>query len=824
MSKVFKNNSLGKEVWSTKYKELVNTIDGVKHDFVDKHMISYANQISKAGNKYKDNIDEDSIYDLLRDFKKLVLGGSIMYGLSHPKSLVSLSNCWAIGKPDAKDSYGTIMKYDQQLVHLMKRRGGVGLDLSFIRPHGSIVRNAAITSTGVVPFAKRYSNTTLEVAQDGRRGALILTLDANHRDAIDFIKSKANTSEIQGANISLKVSDKDILKIIEHDHVSSKNIAMDVPFDTEKNNFSYRTFTELSETARNFAEPGLLFWDRINEQVDSIVYGKYGYAPVGVNPCGELPLSELESCRLLSIIVSAYVKNPYTPDAEFDYEEWEKDVYNAQKIADNIVDLEIAKINNILKKLYKEKEEYGKDNNGDIEIEMWETAIIKARGGRRTGLGYMGLADAFAMMGYKYGSNESIQFSESVTKSFMLASYKSSIDMAKNRGAFEVYDEAEFDSNAKNIQTIKSLLDDEYLEKYRMYGRRNIQNLAIAPTGSISIVAGVSSSIEPIFNIRYTRRKRAFYGDSNYVVDENGNKWTETVVVHRPFIDWFNLTYKTDKGYGIISKMSDDELNEIISGSPFAESTAHEINPISKIELQAAIQKYIDASISNTLNLPEDATAEQVKEYFLYGWGLGLKGMTVYRDGSRSGVLLKNKRKEFKYSDAIKRPSLTYGKVHNIMINKNNWVVLIGFVDNWDEKNPYEIFAFKHDPINSDEYRTLVISKNKKKNYSLNYYESTNWRPVTIIDNIIEKFSGKEEEVITRLISTLLRHGVNVKWIYEQMNKVDGDITDFHLAITRVLAKYVKDKEGESCPECGRDLSYEGGCLICHSCGWSKCS
>lgn len=842
---IFKNNPLGESVWSSKYgsnhspfsfeKKPTTTVDGI--------LIRISEKIYKAKSN-NGEISSKEIYGLLKDLKKMVLGGSILYGLKHEEKLVSLSNCWVIGDYHPKDSYGTIMKYDEELVQLSKRRGGVGLDLSWIRPKDSIVHNSSLYSTGVVTFAKRYSNSILEVGQDGRRGALMLTLDISHPDVKDFIDAKANSSEIKGANISIRVDDDYMRKVIKDEYLEHKienheenddfNRILD-DFNRALKDVNYSgIFSQIALNARNFAEPGLQFISRIDEQVDSMIYEKAGFKPITSNPCGELYLGPYESCRLASMIVSAYVSNPFTENAEFDYEEFEKDVYKGQIILDNIIDLEIEKIDMISKKLRKELLEFGPYNNGMVEIELWEKAREKALNGRRTGLGYMGLADAFAMMGYQYGSEESILLAKFITKSFMKASYMASIDLAESRGAFPVYNEEEIVSGAKNIETILKILPEEYIEKYHKYGRRNIQNLAIAPTGSISIIAGVSSSIEPLFNIRYKRRRRlnAFMSlnelEKKTVIEEDGEYWVENVVIHPMFIKWAEMT----KGMNMSSivKLNDKEFEELFKESPYYKSTAHEINPIEKIEMQAAIQEYIDGSISNTLNLPSEVTSKEVKSYLLYAWGLGLKGITVYRDGSREGILLKNEKKPFDFIDAAKRPKFINADVHNIIVNGNNWIVIVGklFGKDKESEKPYEIFAIQHDKIETKGIIAFTVSKNSKGNYSLTARDNTmlySEEERVIIPNIVDNFKGKEEEVITRLLSTGLRHGINIKWLHQQLSSVTGIITDFHIALLRVLAKYIPNEEtSELCPECKNRLTYEGGCLVCHSCGYSKCN
>lgn len=825
--KYFGGDELAAKVYRDKYE---NMYDKITKDSTPAKMLKrIAENIMMVEGHFNNPMTEKRVSGLLKNFKYIIPGGSILYGLNDAEGLVSLSNCFVIGREHEKDSYGAIMKRDEEMIQLMKRRGGVGMDLSFIRQHGSVVRNAAKTSTGIVPFAERYSNSIKEVAQGGRRGAGMLTLNFGHPDTLKFINAKANTDKITGANISVKIDD-DTLKYVSKNFdnyvdTTAMEDANNMAFISEDasrlGNDNIYKFKTLIKNARDFSEPGILFWDRIKEQIDYSIYNGE-FAPISTNPCGELPLSGDEGCRLLSMVLYNYVSNPFTQNAEFDFQKFEKDVESAQQIMDDIVSLEISYINDIIITLEDEEKYIDRKNESTVtvELELWKRIKVKAKNGRRTGLGYTALADTIAALGHRFGSNESIEIAEEITKTMMRGSYRSSIKMAKNRGCFNSYKSEEFDSDNKYIKKIKLLFYDEpdILKMWEIYGRRNIQNLAIAPTGTISILAQTSSGIEPVFNLRYTRRRRPvnIHKDQVLVVDENGEKWEEYNIVHHKFMEWARIAGETID----LSNISDKEFNKIVEKSPYYMSTAHEIDPSDKITMQGAIQQWIDSSISNTLNLHEKVTKEDVFKYALYAWETGCKGFTVYRDGSRGGILInkKNATNPFSQNDAIKRPKKLDCTVHHVTIVGNKWVVLIGNIDG----KPYEVFAFKGNlqyVPSSLTYRLERVSRG--------HYRLITGASHVIIENINEHFDKPEEEFITRLISTSLRHGTNVKHVFSQLSKSKGYITDFQKAIARVLRTYIKDEElniaKEMCPECNSVLVYEGGCFICNSCGYSKC-
>jgi len=835
----FGGDELAASVFINKYSAKYNTPTDM-HERI-------ANNIHRIESKYPNPLSIDYIFSLLDKFKYLIPGGSVMFGLNNYNMPVSLGNCFVIGEENEKDSYGTIIRRDEEQVQLMKRRGGVGQDLSFLRGKGSRVNNAARTSTGVVPFAERYSNSIKEVAQDGRRGAGMLTLNITHPDALDFIKAKANTDKINGANISLKIDDFFMNSLKEvNDIFIKKKLSFDEANEIaapyfRKTSSVYEprfnndfVFNELIKNTRNFSEPGILFWDRVEEEIDSILYDEF--SPVSTNPCGELPLSPYESCRLASLNLYSYVDNPFTEDAEFNFDLFEDHVISAQRIMDDIVDLEIEQINIILRKLgseiiipNSEQEDFYTDEkyNGsiDVEISLWKKILSKTERGRRTGLGITAFGDMFAALGIKYDSNDGIFMAENIFSLMLKNSYKSSIIMAKERGFFPAYNGGELvnkDFQVKMIDTLKTLFhnEPEIIEMWKIYGRRNIQNLAIAPTGSISIMTQTTSGIEPVFNLRYKRRKRVNgevdkSSKKEIITDDNGT-WELFNVTHPKFKTWYKIKYP-DRKPDSLDSMPEELFKEIVKESPYFESSAHEIDPIKKITLQSIAQKYIDGAISITHNLPEDVTEEQVKKLALYAWETGCKGFTIYRDNSRGGILIKDKKPAFEKNDAAQRPESIDCDVHQTSIKGELWTVLIGTIN----KSPYEIFAFKsNNNAKLPSGEGYKLSKIKSKQYSL----TKNGEDV--ISNILDYFDAPEEEFITRLMSGAFRHGMDVSYVYEQLVKSNGYVTDFSKAIARILNKYVtkslSKKQAETCPECGNTVVFSGGCVSC-SCGWSKC-
>jgi len=782
------NDSLVANVWMDKYalKSGEGEYVELSPDDTIKRM---AKELSRIENKYKNPISYEVIYDLMKGFNKFVLGGSPLFGIGNDYTLSTLGSCFVVDSPI--DSYGGIFKTDQELAQLMKRRGGVGIDLSSIRNRGSRVTNAASSSTGVVPFAGRFSNTTREVAQEGRRGALMLSLDIEHPDSEEFISAKDDLNKITGANISVRISDE-FMKHLEADR-------------------NLKLWNKLIHQAWKSAEPGVLFWDRIIENSPADCYE--GFNTVSTNPCSELPLCPYDSCRLAAINFYAYVKNPFTVDAIFDYDEFIGDVHVAQRMMDNIIDLEEEKIIKIRNKITSDPEP---EKIKSVERDLWYQIQNKLMMGRRTGLGQMGLADAGAALGLKYASDEFIKFADTVNDVMSAHSYMESVTLAKERGAFPMWNLYK-EINNKYLQRVFSRLAEEHIVEYHQYGRRNIANLTIAPTGSISMLAGVSSGIEPVFALSYTRKRKVSADNPNKKFqDKQGDWWEEYTVVHPKLNYWFNA-FAGNEPKDVepwLDEFPKDILDKAIKRSPYKNSTAHEIDPYTKLRLQSIIQPYIDHSISVTYNLPKETTEEQVAKLYYTAWESGLKGMTVYRDGCREGILSVKKATKFDKHDAPKRPKDLICDIHNIMAKGRPWKVFIGLMD----EMPYEVFA-----VNGTMDR-IPIDKGVLRRIQSGRYDLISLTGETVIEDITHNMT-QEEEAFTRTISWALRHGAKLSFGVEQLNKAEGDITSFAKAIARTLKKYCKDGEikGAACPNCGTIMVSEGGCWICKQCGGSKC-
>jgi len=743
----FEGNELQANVWVDKYclqdKE-GNYLESTPDDMFHRH----AKEFARIESKYSNPLTEEEIYDLLKDFKYVIPGGSILYGLGNNHSHTSLGNCFVIG--DTTDSYGSICKIDEEQVQLMKRRGGVGHDLSHLRPAGAKVNNAALTSTGAVSFMHRYSNSTREVAQGGRRGALMLTMDVSHPDIEAFIESKADTTKLTGCNISVKVTD-DFMRSMEAGAEGAT-----------------RVWGKLIHQAWSTAEPGVLFWDTVLDRDPASKYP--GFKPVSTNPCGEIPLCPYDTCRLMSINLFSFVVNPFTPQAYFDIVKFTDVVHAAQRLMDDIVDLEEEKINSILEKIRNENEEY----YHNVEYKLWEKIHYKLTKGRRTGLSCIGLADFLAALNIKYGSDESLQWSDMVFAQFHDSAYESSYKLAQERGAFPLW--------SKDIDPTP---------------RRNISLLTVPPSGSLAILAGITSGIEPVYQLEYTRRRKVEKSDNIVYTDKNGDNWEEYKVYHSKY-----------ERYG--------------SPEAYKGCTAHEIDPKRRVLLQAAIQQHIDHSISSTINLPTEATEEQVSELYLLAWKAGCKGITIYRDGCRDGVLISKptkKAEKFEPHSAPKRPKQLPAKLAYATIKGEKFCILIGMY----EGKPYELFAFN---VNKENFFL-----NSTYKYNIVKIESGKYNLVSedgtfTYGTVTEKLTD-DQAAITRLISTSLRHGAEIRFIVEQLNKTEGDLTSFAKAMARVLKAYIADGtviKGVSCDVCGSEMVMENGCQVCKSCGASKCS
>lgn len=822
----FKGDTLSSDVWINKYA-LKDSEDNIYELTPIQMHHRIASELNRIENKYPNPLSKDKIFDLIKDFKYIIPQGGPMSGIGNNLQIVSLSNCFVIGNDS--DSYGGISRTDEEQVQLMKRRGGVGHDLSHIRPKGTPVKNSALTSTGVVPFMERYSNSTREVAQDGRRGALMLSISIDHPDSEDFIDAKMTAGKVTGANVSVKLTDKFMNSIVDNTPFKQQfPINSETPRIT-KDVDSKKLWKKIVHNAWKSAEPGILFWDTIIKESIPDMYGKE-WETVSTNPCGEIPLCKSDSCRLLALNLYSYVNNPFTPDANFDWDLFEEHVIYAQRFMDDIIDLEIEKIDSILEKLNNDPEPEKIKRN---EIDLWIGVREKAEQGRRTGLGITSEGDMIAALGLKYGTTESTDFAESVHKKLAVTAYKSSIIMAKERGSFKVWD---FDTEFNNpfIQRIWNELDDNFKELYKKYGRRNIAQLTIAPTGSVSIMTQTTSGIEPVFLPVYTRRRKINPNDKNTktsFIDEVGDHWEEYNVFHPKFKIWAEINgYDTDE----LERMKSTDLQSIIEKSPYFGATSNDVNWVEKVNMQGKIQKWVDHSISVTVNLPNDATEELVSEVYETGWRSGCKGLTVYRDGSRSGVLISKsegtkKSDIFQENDAPKRPKSLSCDVIRFTTKGEKWIGFLGLIDN----RPYEIFTGLQEKVNIPTYiESGEIVKTKFKDdesrYDFVYIDK---------DGYQQEFRGlnrafnREFWNVGRLISGILRHGMPLPNLLTLLDKLDfGDsenITSWKNGVKRMIKKYIKDgtkTKGETCPECGsHNIVYKEGCKTCLDCSWSRC-
>ena len=748
----FKGDDLRANVWVDKY--CLRDGDEYLEKDPDDMFVRLATEFARIEMNYPKPMSYEEIYYLLSNFTYIIPGGSMLYGIGNVHSYSSLGNCFVIG--NTEDSYGSIMQIDEEQAQLMKRRGGVGHDLSHLRPKGSLVSNSANTSTGAAAFMHRYSNTTREVGQDGRRGALMLTMNVDHPDILDFVTAKDDLTKVTGANISVKVTDV-FMEGVKADNKIAKNI-----------------WNTIIHQAWKSAEPGVLFWDTIIKNSPADIYPEF--KSISTNPCGEIPLCAYDTCRLMSINLFSFVEKPFTSDAYFDVSKFIIVTKAAMRLMDDAVDLECEKIDKILDKIYKEG---GQDS---VEWNLWIKIKDKLIQGRRTGLSCIGLADCLAALGIVYGSEKSISFCNLKFKLFHDCAYESSNEMAEQRGAFPLFDKYRgqhlLDDNGQIVVDVP---------------RRNIALLTVPPSGTISMMAGISSGIEPIFNLSYTRRRKVETSNNVAYVDKNGDKWEEYEVFHPAYEQFCDLV-----NYNISE----------IERSAFMGATANEIDPFKRVDLQATIQRWIDHSISSTINLPKETTEQTINDIYMYAWEKGCKGITIYREGCRDGVLINkfDKTTEFKQYNAPRRPKSLDSDVKEVKIKGNTYSVLVGLMDN----KPYEVFVLN--------YSLPSIKGKIVKEESGKYLYGT--------INVTEQLTD-EQAAITRLVSTALRHGTDIKFIVEQLNKTQGDLTSFSRAIARVLKQYVKngtELKGSNCPLCGSKLVVENGCEICKSCGTTKCN
>ena len=828
--KYFEGDELAARVWVNKYAVKDSFGKIYEKSPEDMHW-RIANEVARVEKKYPNPLSAQDLFNVMDHFRYIVPQGSPMTGIGNNFQVASLSNCFVIGVDGEADSYGAIFKIDEEQVQLMKRRGGVGHDLSHIRPKGSPVKNSALTSTGLVPFMERYSNSTREVAQDGRRGALMLTVSIKHPDSEAFIDAKMEEGKVTGANVSVKIDDEFMQAATE-----GKDYIQQYPLNSE--NPTYKKEIKASDlwkkivhNAWKSAEPGVLFWDTILRESVPDCYADLGFRTVATNPCGEIPLCPYDSCRLLAINLYSYVVNPFTKEAYFDFNLFKKHVALAQRIMDDIIDLEQEKIELILKKIETDPED---EEVKHTERELWQKISKKTGMGRRTGVGITAEGDMIAALGLRYGTEEATTFSEQIHKTIALTAYRASMEMAKERGAFEVYD-AEREKNNPFILRLKEADADLY-EQMVKYGRRNIACLTIAPTGTTSLMTQTTSGIEPVFLPVYKRRRKVNPNDTNVhidFVDNTGDAFEEYIVFHPKFKTWMKVN-----GYDLDKRYSQEELDALVAKSPYFKATSNDVDWLMKVKMQGRIQKWVDHSISVTINLPNNVDEDLVNKLYVEAWRSGCKGCTVYRDGSRAGVLIAatpEKKPEVPIcqppSVVEVRPKVLEADVVRFQNNKEKWVAFVGLLDGY----PYEIFT---GVLDDDEGIILPknitrghIIKNTDDNGVKRYdfqFENKRGYKVTI-EGLSEKFN-KEYWNYAKLISSVLRYRMPIDRVIRLVGQLELDsesINTWKNGVERALKKYVVDgtaAKGQKCPNCGNEtLVYQEGCLICTTCGTSRC-
>lgn len=834
--KYFEGDELAARVWATKYalKDSQGNYFELTPDDMHRRI---AREIARIERKYKNPMDEQLLFDLMSHFRYLVPQGSPMAGIGNNLQVGSLSNCFVIGLKGEPDSYGGIIKIDEEQVQLMKRRGGVGHDLSHLRPKGAEVKNSALTSTGLVPFMERYSNSTREVAQDGRRGALMLTVSVKHPDSEAFVDAKMTEGKITGANVSLKIDDAFMQAAIE-----GKEYTQQYPIHAEKPKYSQKidatTFwNKIIHNAWQSAEPGVLFWDTIIRESLPDCYADLGFKTVSTNPCGEIPLCPYDSCRLLAINLYSYVENPFTPNAKFNFSKFKEHVMYAQRMMDDIIDLEMEKIETIIAKIEADPET---DEVKATELNLWKKIKDKTSQGRRTGVGTTAEGDMIAAMGLTYGTEEATKFSVEVHKTLALAAYRSSVMLASERGAFPVFDYKR-EVNNPFMNRLKEA-DSELYDLMLKYGRRNIACLTIAPTGTTSILTQTTSGIEPVFLPVYKRRRKVNANDKEVrvdFVDESGDAFEEYVVYHPKFITWMNIN-----GIEVKDNYTQEQIDEIVAKSPYYKATSNDVDWLNKVKMQGAVQKWVDHSISVTINLPNDVSEDMVNKLYVEAWKSGCKGCTVYRDGSRSGVLISLKSEKKKTTENAapspadengfvthKRPIELDADVVRFQNNKEKWIAFIGLIDG----KPYEIFTGIADddegifcPKSVSKGKIIkVIDDNGQKRYDFQFVNKRGFK--TTIEGLSEKFNP-EFWNYAKLISGVLRYRMPIAQVLKLVGSLELDnqsINTWKVGVERALKKYLPNGEkasGQTCPNCGQEsLVYQEGCLICTNCGTSRC-
>ncbi|GAP73349.1 adenosylcobalamin-dependent ribonucleoside-diphosphate reductase [Candidatus Symbiothrix dinenymphae] len=827
----FNGDELAAKVFLNKYA-LKDGFGGIFEKTPAEMHLRLASEIARVEAKYPNPLTEQELFDLLDHFKYIIPQGSPMTGIGNNHQIGSLSNCFVIGIDGLADSYGAIIKIDEEQVQLMKRRGGVGHDLSHIRPKGSPVKNSALTSTGLVPFMERYSNSTREVAQDGRRGALMLSVSIKHPDVESFIDAKLVEGKVTGANVSVKITD-DFMKAV----VENELFKQQYPVDSTSPTFTTEIdagalWGKIIHNAWKSAEPGVLFWDTILKESLPDCYADLGFKTVSTNPCGEIPLCPYDSCRLLAINLYSYVKKPFTKEAKFDFKMFKEHVALAQRIMDDIIDLEIEKIDTIIAKIDSDPES---DEVKHAEGLLWEKIRRKTLQGRRTGVGITAEGDMIAALGLRYGTPEATDVAEEVQKAIALAAYGSSVKLARERGAFEIY-EATREQNNPFIARLREA-DPQLVADMEKYGRRNIACLTIAPTGTTSLMTQTTSGIEPVFLPVYKRRRKVNPNDvSSKVdfVDEVGDAWEEYIVFHHKFVDWMIAN-----GYPAAKKYSQEELDELIAKSPYYKATSNDVDWMQKVKMQGRVQKWVDHSISVTINLPNEAEESLVNQLYIEAWKSGCKGCTVYRDGSRSGVLLATEAKKEEqdcecYEPPVivaKRPRELEAEIVRFQNNREKWIAFVGLLNG----RPYEIFTGLYDeddgiyiPKNIEKGTIIKsVDAQDKKHYDFQYANKRGYK--TTIEGLDGKFDP-EFWNYAKLLSGVLRYAMPVDQVIKLVQGLElnnESINTWKNGVERALKKYVlegTEARGRKCPSCGQaTLVYAEGCLKCTSCGHSKC-
>lgn len=827
----FTGDELAAKVWVNKYalKDAFGNI--YEESPIDMHH-RLASEIARIEKKYPNPLSEEELFNLFDHFRYIVPQGSPMTGIGNDFQIASLSNCFVIGMDGCADSYGAIIRIDEEQVQLMKRRGGVGHDLSHIRPKGSPVKNSALTSTGLVPFMERYSNSTREVAQDGRRGALMLSVSIKHPDSESFIDAKMVEGKVTGANVSVKIDD-DFMNAV----VNRTSYTQQYPIDsssptTVKEIDAQSLWKKIIHNAWKSAEPGVLFWDTILKESVPDSYADLGFRTVSTNPCGEIPLCPYDSCRLLAINLYSYVVNPFTENAYFDYDLFKKHVGLAQRIMDDIIDLEAEKIEKILEKIASDPESMEVKQS---ELHLWEKIRTKTLQGRRTGVGITAEGDMIAALDLRYGTEEATECAESVQKTLALEAYRSSVEMAKERGAFEIYDAKREEKNPF-INRLREA-DPKLYEDMVKYGRRNIACLTIAPTGTTSLMTQTTSGIEPVFLPVYRRRRKVNPNDAEArvdFVDETGDAFEEYIVFHHKFVTWMQAN-----GYSVIKKYTQEEIDELVAKSPYFKATSNDVDWLQKVRMQGRIQKWVDHSISVTINLPADVTEDLVDSLYVEAWKCGCKGCTVYRDGSRSGVLLATEKKK-KKDDCncmeppvivATRPRELEADVVKFQNNREKWIAFVGLLNG----RPYEIFTGL-----ADDDEGIMLPKNVSKGTIIKSYDDDGNKHYDFqfknkrgYKMTIEGLDGKFDPEFwnyAKLISGVLRYGMPIDQVIKLVQGMElnnESINTWKNGVERALKKYLPngmEAKGQKCPNCGHEtLVYQEGCLICTNCGASRC-